>query len=277
MDEDEFKSMQGLVLPKSLEGYKWGHRSHGRGLGTDEGVRHLQSMNVDWVANGNMHPVKDQGYCGSCWAFAAATAMEGMQSIKTGLAAVRLSEQEAVDCAAPGVYGCNGGWMSAAWDYWADNGAMTNADYPYMAVDQTCMHDSDADLVYADNYDTITTTITDAISQLQKGPMTVAVQADDICWRYYSSGVLDGTLECPTYYLNHAVTLVAYTVSSEANEATTLCRDVEKSNYCRKASNRERKGPHTPISAISQEIIGHGERSIRVQIRRRFCEIRPRR
>lgn len=121
-------------------------------------------MNIDWVAAGNMHPVKNQGGCGSCWAFAAATAMEGMQSIKTGMSAVRLSEQEAVDCAAPGYYGCNGGWMSAAWDFWRNNGAMENADYPYAGVDQTCMHDNNATLVYIGSRGQISTSTDDAIA-----------------------------------------------------------------------------------------------------------------
>jgi hypothetical protein len=55
--------------------------------------------------------------------------------------------------------------MSAAWDFWMANGAMTNADYPYRAVDQQCMHDSSSsDLVYIGSRGQISTTITDVIN-----------------------------------------------------------------------------------------------------------------
>ena len=158
-----------------------------------------------------MYPVKDQGSCGSCWAFAAGTAMEGMVAIRDDATPIRLSEQEAVDCVTAS-YGCNGGWMDTAWNYWQANGASTNADYPYMGVDQNCMHDSgSSDLTYAQANGQITTNITDAANQLRVGPMTVAVAAGNSCWRYYSGGVVGTGDECGATRLDHAVILVAYT------------------------------------------------------------------
>jgi hypothetical protein len=75
--------------------------------------------------------VKDQGSCGSCYAFSAVAAIEAAVAIKTGLLAT-LSEQELVDCSGSyGNAGCGGGWMSPCFAYAKDNGGLsTQTDYP---------------------------------------------------------------------------------------------------------------------------------------------------
>ena len=87
-------------------------------------------MSINWTTLGKMSPVKNQGSCGSCWAFAAVTAQEAMQAIKDDTTPVRLSEQEGVDCVDES-HGCGGGWMNDYWDWSKANGSQTNADYPY--------------------------------------------------------------------------------------------------------------------------------------------------
>jgi len=77
-----------------------------------------------------MGPVKSQGGCGSCWAFAATTAQEAAQAIKDDTSPVRLSEQEGVDCCTRSG-GCNGGWMDHYWSFSMEAGSQTNEDYPY--------------------------------------------------------------------------------------------------------------------------------------------------
>ena len=86
---------------------------------------------VDWRAAGNVAVVKDQGSCGSCYAFSAVAAIEAAVAIKTGLLAT-LSEQELVDCSGSyGNAGCGGGWMSPCFAYAKDNGGLsTQTDYP---------------------------------------------------------------------------------------------------------------------------------------------------
>ena len=97
------------------------------------------ALNINWVEKQKVTPVKDQGECGSCWAFTAVTVQESMEAIQNEKAPERLSEQEAVDCARTAdSQGCNGGWMSDYWDY-TKSGARSYDNYPeYNAKDNAC-------------------------------------------------------------------------------------------------------------------------------------------
>lgn len=63
---------------------------------------------IDWRSKGAVNPIKNQGGCGSCWAFSAVAAIEGHHQIQTGKL-LSLSEQEVVDCDKTS-HGCQGGW-----------------------------------------------------------------------------------------------------------------------------------------------------------------------
>ena len=96
----------------------------------------------NWVDEGFVAPVKDQGACGSCWAFSAVTAMESAYAIKHSLTSSSmklLSEQQLVDCSGDyGNHGCNGGLMEKAFNYAKDNAMCSEDAYPYEAVDGEC-------------------------------------------------------------------------------------------------------------------------------------------
>ena len=92
---------------------------------------------IDWSKNGMTTYVKDQGQCGSCWAFSAVSTLESYMRIK-GKSNETLSEQELVDCSKQD-YGCNGGFMDTAYDYVIENnGLHSSIDYPYTAKDGEC-------------------------------------------------------------------------------------------------------------------------------------------
>lgn len=153
---------------------------------------------IDWVSKGMVTSIKDQGDCGSCWAFSALGAMESALK-KKGVSA-DLSEQELVDCAGDyGNMGCDGGWMGSALDYVLDNGVSSEKDYPYKGVDQNCKTRTAA---YKISTYTEKSGCAALAAGIAVGPVSVAVDATR--WGGYVKGILS---KCGTS-LNHAVIVV---------------------------------------------------------------------
>lgn len=154
---------------------------------------------INWADSGAVTPVKNQGQCGSCWAFSTTGALEGLSKLGYGTLE-SFSEQQLVDCS--GSYGnqaCNGGLMDNAFKYVKDHGIVHESEYPYKAVKQACSTNSGP---FKISGFTDIKSCTDLANALQQRPIAIAVDATN--WSRYSSGVFNN---CKTS-LNHGVLLV---------------------------------------------------------------------
>jgi cathepsin L len=166
----------------------------------------------DWRTEGAVLPVKDQGQCGSCWAFSAISAQESQNYIVNKVL-TSLSEQNLIDCV---VYctGCDGGSVSSAYNYVIQRQSgkfNTEAGYPYTAREDPCRF-SEADatsLLVATG-----TVVPESESALLNvvylyGPVTVLIDASHVSFQLYKSGVYDEPA-CSTSNLDHALVVVGY-------------------------------------------------------------------
>jgi C1A family cysteine protease len=161
-----------------------------------------ETMNVigdiDWTTQGKVTGVKNQGQCGSCWAFSATGVLESFYLFKGQN--TNLSEQQLVDCSRPqGNQGCNGGWPSSALNYVKANGITTESAYPYVAKDQSCKATGGA---YKINGYSSFSGCNGLTNQINSSPVSVTVDASN--WSPYRSGVFSN---CASG-INHAVLLV---------------------------------------------------------------------
>jgi len=163
---------------------------------------------VDWVSQGVVTPVKNQGSCGSCWAFSTTGFIECEYAIKTGTLN-SLSEQQLVDCSGNyGNEGCNGGLMDWAFEYVEANGGLcSEAEYPYQGVDGTCQTCATLYNPITGYTDVVPDDETDLETATVSGCVSVAIEADQYAFQYYSSGILTGL--CGTA-LDHGVLVVGY-------------------------------------------------------------------
>jgi len=202
MTPEEFKS--------TMTGYNRIDNSVYRKANSARQSHKAPPTSVDWRPKGAVTPVKNQQQCGSCWAFSATGSMEGAHQIKHQKL-VSLSEQQLVDCSgSAGNQGCNGGLMDNAFNWvLSNNGICSEADYPYVAMDQTCQTTCKPVATITSFKDITTQTdpaLIDAVAHA--GPVSIAIEADQQVFQFYSGGILSDP-SCGTN-LDHGVLVVGY-------------------------------------------------------------------
>lgn len=160
---------------------------------------------LDWRLKNVVTPVKDQGQCGSCWAFAVTETLESAYAIKTGDLEI-LAPQELVDCDTNS-FGCSGGYPELALQYVEDHGLNLEKDYPYQAADGQC-HETDSKYKLDQCFDVPTNDEALLKKAVSKAPLTVVIEADQRVFQFYKSGVI--TADSCGQNLDHAVQLVGY-------------------------------------------------------------------
>jgi len=179
--------------------------------------------NVDY--RDKMRPVRNQGNCGSCWAFATHAILEGFYQIQVGALKDHFSTQQSVDCDTRNG-GCNGGWYEGALAYFQTNQIMYEADYPYKALRGTCAYDANKGTGkkitgYSTYYSEDGAPEEKFISLLNQGPVAIAVAVDNQ-WFQYKSGIFSGNC---VDGVNHAVVAVGYNAGGKCTGAHFIVRN----------------------------------------------------
>ncbi|OQS01533.1 cysteine protease family C01A [Achlya hypogyna] len=178
-----------------------------------EDAEAIAASSKDWTTHQCSAPVRNQGQCGSCWAFAAVAAAEFGHCLVTNQR-LDLSTQQLVSCDSSSGYGCQGGWPWKALDTISKTGLCLASAYPYtsgtsgqngacqtsckktpLRVGASVSIQGEAKLQAA----------------LDKQPVVVIVEAGNSVWRNYKSGVVKS---CPGAQSDHAVLAVGYNADS---------------------------------------------------------------
>jgi len=174
---------------------------------------------VDWRTKGAVTGVKNQGQCGSCWAFSTTGSLEGAHKIATG-SLVSLSEQNLVDCSVPeGNMGCQGGLMDQAFQYVIKNrGIDTEASYPYQAQGPlTCRFKAPYVATKITGFRDVASGSETALqTAVNLTPVSVAIDASHSSFQFYNGGVYYEPA-CSSQNLDHGVLAVGYGNQGSSN------------------------------------------------------------
>jgi cathepsin L len=211
---DEFKRFLGSGPgPKSLEGEVFKPTVPQKDL----------PPTVDWRTKGVVTPVKNQGSCGSCWAFAATETIESIIAIKTGQPPMILSEQNMVSCTpnpqqCGGTGGCGGATAELGYTYVQKMGLASEKVQPYRGVTGKCVESAKVANItgYVKIAENSHDDLMNAVATV--GPIAITVAASG--WMDFENGVFDG---CPKDAdLDHGVQLVGYATDPKGGDYWTV-------------------------------------------------------
>jgi cathepsin L len=177
---------------------------------------------VDWRTKGVVSAVKNQGGCGSCWAFSTAETVESALAIATGKPPLILSEEELVDCmpnpdACGGTGGCEGATQPEGFAFVSKNGMASEQGYPYTAHDGKCKNFTPEVLPGAiASYVALPTNNYTALMNAVANVGPIAISADAEPWQLYEGGVFSN--KCGSD-IDHAIQLVGYGSAKEVFKA----------------------------------------------------------
>jgi len=176
-------------------------------VGVHEFQGETLAASVDWSTKGAVTPVKNQGQCGSCWAFSTTGGLEGAWQLASGNLA-SLSEQQFVDCSKSNS-GCNGGLMDKGFQFAEGVAIASESSYPYTAADGSCKSSFTTAIPKGGvtGYKDVSTSANGLKSALNSNPVSVAIQADQSVFQQYTGGVI--TSGCGSS-LDHGVLAVGY-------------------------------------------------------------------
>ncbi|XP_020089327.1 fruit bromelain-like isoform X2 [Ananas comosus] len=172
-------------------------------------------QSIDWRDYGAVTPVKNQGSCGSCWAFSSIATVEGIYKIKTGQL-ISLSEQEVLDCTVSN--GCTSGWVHKAYEFIiANKGVTAQANYPYVGYKGTCAANSKPNAAYITGYQQVQPSYNERaiMYAVANQPTVIAIDASSYYFNHYNGGIFKGP--CGTNIF-HAVTVVGYGQDSSTGD-----------------------------------------------------------
>jgi len=197
---------------------------------------------VDWRTKGCVNDIKDQGQCGSCWAFSTIQSVEGCYAAKNGKL-FSLSEKQLVDCCTA-CSGCDGGLMTAAMDWvikHENGGFMSEDDYPYKPYEGNCLFDASKVKVTIQGYKEIAEGSEDDLAAkcASQGPIAIAIDASNWSFQMYSGGIYDES-SCSPYNLDHGVGCVGY--GKEGSTAYWIVRNSWGEDWGEKGYIRMIKG-----------------------------------